>query len=70
MEIAWSMPPDSVPTYLSHVVVNSATSCIDNRRSFCMLCPFKKSPRMECDSILGLVQADELLYMPWHTFAP
>lgn len=26
MEMAWSIPPDSVPTYRSHVVVNSATS--------------------------------------------
>lgn len=25
--IAWSMPPDSVPTYRSQVQVNSATSC-------------------------------------------
>lgn len=25
--MAWSMPPDSVPTYRSQVQVNSATSC-------------------------------------------
>ena len=28
MEMAWSMPPDCVPTYRSHVHANSATSCI------------------------------------------
>ena len=27
MEIAWSMPPDSVPTYFSQDAVNVATSC-------------------------------------------
>ena len=26
MEMAWSMPPDSVPTYFSHAAVNAATS--------------------------------------------
>lgn len=28
MEIAWSMPPDSVPTYFSHTAVKVATSCM------------------------------------------
>ena len=27
MEMAWSMPPDSVPTYFSHFAVNSAMRC-------------------------------------------
>ena len=27
MEIAWSMPPDSVPTYFSQLAVKVATSC-------------------------------------------
>ena len=27
MEMAWSMPPLSVPTYFSHAAVNAATSC-------------------------------------------
>ena len=27
MEMAWSMPPDSVPTYFSHLAVNSAMRC-------------------------------------------
>ena len=27
MEMAWSMPPDWVPTYRSQVHANSATSC-------------------------------------------
>ena len=27
MEIAWSMPPDSVPTYFSQLAVNVASSC-------------------------------------------
>ena len=41
MEMAWSMPPDSVPTYLSQVVVNSATSYgqarLDHVVAGCML---------------------------------
>ncbi len=30
MDIAWSMPPDWVPTYRSQVHANSATSCIND----------------------------------------
>ena len=29
MEMAWSMPPDSVPTYFSQDAVNVASSCTD-----------------------------------------
>ena len=31
IEIAWSMPPDSVPTYFSHFAVNSAMRCAQAR---------------------------------------
>ncbi len=27
MEMAWSMPPDCVPTYFSHSAAKCATSC-------------------------------------------
>lgn len=30
MEMAWSMPPDSVPTYFSQLAVKVATSCTTN----------------------------------------
>ena len=38
MEMAWSIPPDSVPTYFSHFAVNVATSCqqdINNKYHSC-----------------------------------
>lgn len=38
IEMAWSMPPDSVPTNFSHSAVNCATSCMHDAAQLKHLC--------------------------------